>query len=116
MTEPRTLDEKGNATGPGPGEDRVGGGLDTRTEQEKAQPMTFGQKFVGVDFNPAGDDKVKKLKQLAAQMIDIVNEHDSPLKNGAPESEYINSSFKGGAMRRILDAQMWAVKHVTNRH
>lgn len=75
--------------------------LDTRTPEEKQQPMSFGEKLCGVDFNPAGDDKVKRLKQLAAEMANIVNEHDSLGGDG-----YLNSTFKGGAVRRILDAQM----------
>lgn len=76
--------------------------------REQPEP-TFGQKLVGIHFNPSGDDKVAKAKLLAAQLADIVNDHDGP----DPKS-YFNNTFKGGAIRRILDAQMWAVKHLTN--
>ena len=85
------------------------------TEKSEApKELTFGMKLVGLDFNPSGDPRVTELKQLAARMADIVNEHNSA--GITPESGYLNSTFKGGAIRRILDGQMWAVKHITNRH
>lgn len=85
-----------------------------RVDAREPQELTFGMKLVGIDFNPSGDPKVTELKQLAARMADIVNEHNAP--GTTPESGYLNSTFKGGAIRRILDGQMWAVKHVTNKH
>ena len=36
------------------------------------QELTFGEKLVGKTFNPSGDDKVARLKALAAEMSDIV--------------------------------------------
>lgn len=89
-------------------------------QENTTAPLSFGEQLVGTDFNPSGDNKVKRLKQLAAEMANIVNEHDSPAAGGDTQpgqhSSYLNATFKGGAIRRILDAQMWAVKHITNRH
>ena len=110
MTEPRTIDEKGNATGMGPGEQMHGG------VESTAPAMTFGERLVGVDFNPSGDDKVKRLKQLAAEMANIVYSHDVGPFARSSEDLYLRKTFQDGAIRRILDAQMWSVKHITNKH
>lgn len=85
--------------------------LDTRTSEEKAKPMTFGQELTGVDFNPAGDDKVKRLKQLAAEMADIV--HAAYLEQPGTR---LNGILYQQAIGEILNGQMNAVKLVTNRH
>jgi hypothetical protein len=104
--EGRVLDEKGNATGQGPGEAMHS------SPQGVAHPMTFGEKLVGVDFNPAGSDKVKRLNQIFAEAADIVMDHKSD-HLGDP---YLINTLKGHAIREILNGQMAAVKHVTNRH
>lgn len=80
----------------------------------QAPAPTFGEKLVGKNFNPSADPRVDRLKTLAAEMADIVNEHNSS-DNKTAEGGYLNSTFKGGAIRRILTAQMWAVKHITNK-
>ena len=36
--------------------------------------MTFGEKAVGLTFNPSGDAKVQLVKQLFAQIIDLCND------------------------------------------
>lgn len=76
--------------------------------------LTFGMKLVGIDFNPSGDPKVSRLKQLAAEMANIVNDHSSASTTGL--DNYLSNTLKDGALHRILDAQMWAVKHLTNKH
>jgi hypothetical protein len=73
----------------------------------EAEP-TFGEKLVGKTFNPSGDDKVARLKALAAEMADIVEGHPST-------NSYVGNLIKGNALREILNAQMNAVKHVTNK-
>lgn len=35
---------------------------------------TFGQKSVGVTFNPAGDERVTKIKETCAAAIDQMND------------------------------------------
>lgn len=73
--------------------------------------MTFGEKLVGLTFNPSGDDKVTKAKQLCAELADLLEE-----VNKNQESSYLGNTFYGGAIRRILDAQMWSVKYLTNKY
>ena len=36
--------------------------------------LTFGEKAVGITFNPSGDEKVQKVKELYAQIIDICHD------------------------------------------
>lgn len=36
--------------------------------------MTFGEKAVGLTFNPSGDEKVNRAKQLMADAIDLLKD------------------------------------------
>ena len=76
-----------------------------------SKPMTFGQKLVGLTFNPSGDPKVQRIKELAAEMADLLEQ-----VNRTQESSYLGNTFYGGAIRRILDAQMYSVKFLTNKY
>ncbi len=63
--------------------------------------MTEGEYRVGIDFNPAGDDKVSEIKRRAAELIDLIDlygkdEHCTRLAQDV---------FEDGAM--------WAVKSIT---
>lgn len=85
--------------------------LDARLRMEGIDPAaehppTFGMKLVGHSFNPSGDPMVTKVKSLMAEAADIVNELEAP-------KDYLDNTFRGGAIRRILDAQMWVVKALT---
>ena len=73
--------------------------------------MSFGEKLVGLTFNPSGDQKVQRIKELAAEMADLLEE-----VNRTQESSYLGNTFYGGAIRRILDAQMYSVKFLTNKY
>lgn len=83
----------------------------TTTSSNVSRAMTFGEKLVGLTFNPSGDPKVQKIKELAAQMADLLEE-----VNKSQESSYLGNTFYGGAIRRILDAQMYSVKFLTNKY
>ncbi len=41
-------------------------------EAREGKPLTSGEKAVGLTFNPSGDDRVAKIKQLCAEVFDIV--------------------------------------------
>lgn len=84
---------------------------DESISEFKNQELSFGQKLVGLTFNPSGDPKVNRIKELAAEMADLITD-----VNNSQESSYFSNTFYGGAIRRILDAQMWAVKFLTNKH
>ena len=68
---------------------------------------SLGQKLVGVNFNPSSLSTVDEIKQTLAEIIDLV--HDS-IENVASEEALM---IHNEAMRRIIDAQMWAVKAIT---
>ncbi len=77
-----------------------------------SQELTFGGKAVGLTFNPSGDERVKKIKELYANIIDDL---------AGPNGENLGTNGETGLKGRILGraindaigAQMWAVKAIT---
>ena len=45
-----------------------------KTPKENMEELTFGQKAVGLQCNPSGDVTVTRVKQLCAELIDIVEQ------------------------------------------
>ncbi len=70
--------------------------------------LTFGEKAVGLTFNPSGDELVNNLKQVYASIIDRL---DFLRANGSPEVKRLASI----AITEAQGAQMWAVKAATWR-
>lgn len=68
---------------------------------------TLGQKLVGISFNPSSMPSVDEAEQKAAELIDIV--HANMFDSASEEALMIHNE----ALRRIMDAQMWAVKAIT---
>ena len=68
--------------------------------------LTFGQKAVGLNFNPSKDNTVDKLKKLYADIIDILNEDRG-------ENRDERARLASIAITEAQGAQMWAVKTVT---
>jgi hypothetical protein len=71
--------------------------------------QTFGQKAVGLSFNPCGDDAVAQCKAEFARVIDRMNDLRSASDN--PEVKRMASV----AITEAQTAQMWAVKAITWR-
>ena len=71
------------------------------------QELTFGQKAVGLTFNPGGNPSVDSIKTDFAKIIDGLNEIRSGIDN--PEVKRMLSI----AITEAQTAQMWAVKAVT---
>jgi len=69
--------------------------------------LTFGQKAVGLTFNPSGDDAVTKIKQSYADIIDQLNE----VRESEGRSE--KARLASAAITEAQGAQMWAVKALT---
>ena len=69
--------------------------------------QTYGQKAVGLSFNPSADDAVAKCKQIFADAIDQMN--DLRATSASPEAKRLCSI----AITEAQAAQMWAVKAVT---
>lgn len=72
--------------------------------------MTFGEKAVGLSFNPSGDDSVRELKSLYARIIDVCND-----ARGNVEASSEMKRLYSIAITEAQSAQMWAVKAATWR-
>ena len=78
------------------------------------QELTFGQKAVGLAFNPSGEDNVTKAKQLMAETIDLLeNDHAEKTDNGNMMSSWTRNVFRTAAFNAIIAAQMALVKYLT---
>jgi hypothetical protein len=75
------------------------------TEKQKTQ--TFGQKAVGLQFNPSNQDDVAMAKAEAAALIDRA--HDLRQASASPEVKRMASL----AITHAQEAQMWLVKAQT---
>lgn len=80
--------------------------MDTTNTKEQVSPLTYGQKAVGITFNPSGNNKVNIIKTAYAHIIDNL---DSMRDEGKSEKNRLISI----AITEAQAAQMWAVKAVT---
>lgn len=71
------------------------------------KPLTFGEKAVGLTFNPSAHAGVTEIKQAAAKYIDILNENRDRTLNGEVKRQL------SIAITEAQTSQMWAVKAVT---
>lgn len=78
---------------------------------EKTQQLTPGQQLVGLTFNPSGDPKVVKAKQLCADLYDLICED----KNSAEHGALYHALFEH-SRGEILNAQMNVVKLLTLKY
>jgi len=74
------------------------------------RPLTFGEKAVGLTFNPGGSESVNQIKRHYADAIDLLNEMRE-------EAKEINNTEKirmfSVAITELQSSQMWAVKAAT---
>lgn len=81
--------------------------MNEETPSGALRALTFGEKAVGLSFNPSGDPVVQELKEKAAAFIDAC--------------ETVRQATQSGEQKRMMSvaiteattAQMWAVKGVT---
>lgn len=80
-------------------------------EKMELRELTFGEKLVGLTFNPSGDEKVQRAKELCAELADLLNQ------NADPNSERpLCRLLFDKAIGDILDAQMNVVKVLTFKY
>jgi hypothetical protein len=82
----------------------------------ESRPTTKGEFRVGISFNPSNDDAVSKIKQAAADLIDLIEA--IPAYPVGHESSALSSErgrLKALAQTAIEDGAMWAVKAATKR-
>lgn len=75
--------------------------------EDTQRDLTYGEKAVGLTFNPSNDANVQKVKELYAQIIDLCNE----LRTEAGQGE--KGRLLSVAITEAQTAQMWAVKGIT---
>lgn len=78
-------------------------------DETPVREMTFGEKAVGLSFNPSGDDAVAQCKAEFAKVIDRMND----LRNSTDNTEV--KRMASVAITEAQTAQMWAVKAITWR-
>jgi hypothetical protein len=85
--------------------------LDQKEDGAKTQAqLSFGQKAVGITFNPGGNQKVESIKQKFAEIIDELEGIRNPVNEERhPEVGRMISV----AITEAQTSQMWAVKAVT---
>lgn len=74
----------------------------------ESRELTFGEKLVGLTFNPSGDEKVQRAKELCAELADLLNDNADP-REERPLCRLLFDKTIGD----ILDAQMNVVKVLT---
>jgi len=79
-------------------------------ENHTNKELTYGEKAVGLTFNPSNDPKVQEVKELYAKIIDIIINNAYPTEEGkTTEMQALSTE----AIRQAQTAQMWAVKAIT---
>ena len=81
---------------------------DTNAPQRQ---LTFGEKLVGLNFNPSNDDKVSKAKKLCADLADLLYEDQ-----GNSETSELKNILLPATYAEILNAQMNVVKVLTLKY
>lgn len=74
-------------------------------------PLSFGQKLVGLNFNPSNDDKVSRAKQLCADLADLLYE-----ENKNSETSELKNILVPATYASILATQMNVVKVLTLKY
>lgn len=82
--------------------------------KEDSKELTFGQKAVKATFDPSGDPRVVKAKQLIADAIDLLEEvHQEKTDNGAASSTWFRNVFRTEAFNQLVNASSSLVKYLT---
>jgi len=74
---------------------------------DQTTELSFGQKAVGLTFNPGGHPLVNDIKEKTAAYIDFLNDIRSSSDNGEVKRMILV------AITEAQTSQMWAVKAVT---
>lgn len=84
-----------------------------KKENTVEKQLSFGERLVGLTFNPSGNKEVQKAKELCAELADLVNKHfcEEIVKTDMPIS--IRHELFKHTIGEILNAQMNVVKVLT---
>lgn len=70
--------------------------------------LSFGELLVGIEFNPANDDKVAKVKSMMAEIANLMKD-DYNTEQKSP----VKSLLFDHAVGELVNAQMAVVKLIT---
>jgi hypothetical protein len=76
-------------------------------ENQLERELSYGEKAVGITFNPGNSDEVYKAKSLCAELINQMN--GLRLASTSGEQKRLASV----AITELQAAQMWCVKAIT---
>jgi len=76
-------------------------------ENQLEREISYGEKAVGITFNPGNSDEVYKVKALCAELINQMNDLRLATRNS--EQTRLGSI----AITELQTAQMWCVKAIT---
>jgi len=79
-------------------------------QPDQTGELTFGQKAVGITFNPGGSEEVNECKRTFAKAIDQMNDLRSSEEMSPGKARHISI-----AITEMESAQMRAVKAITWR-
>ena len=83
----------------------------TQSDSAPTRQLTFGEKLVGLNFNPSNDDAVSKAKRLCADLADLLEDEMSKR-----ESSALSVMLYDHTIGEILNAQMNVVKVLTLKY
>ncbi len=83
-----------------------------KENQTENRGLTFGEKLVGLTFNPSGDEKVTRAKQLCAELADLIYQDYDSKEEVTDFYDYLYEHTVG----EILNAQMNVVKVLTFKY
>lgn len=90
----------------------------TPTVADYPQPkeLTFGQKLVGLNFNPSNDSDVQRAKVICAELADLVGNHFIEKNRNGESSSDLEIQLYNHTIGEILNAQMNVVKLLTLKY
>ena len=80
-------------------------------DAEVTQELTYGQKQVGLTFNPSQNEEVHQIKLKAAELIDEINDQRSMAMSAGRSGEILAQYTLG--IRAAEDASYRGVKAAT---
>ena len=85
-------------------------------QKETGQGMSFGQQLVGLTFNPSGDPKVQRAKELCAELADLIQSDYLDKRFSGEKPSDLYKQLHAHAVGEILNAQMNVVKVLTLKY
>lgn len=74
----------------------------------EVRELTYGERMVGLTFNPSDNQEVHELKKMYATIIDKLHSFEIPDRGCGDILDMIET-----ARTSLITSQMWAVKAIT---